>query len=283
MSEGKDNWSRPILVTGGHGKLAKGLAATRQMPVVTVGRSELDVTDEDGALRVLTTATPLVVINTAVRAGVDAAETDDGAMWQVNAVAPGRLARACKHLGVPMIHISTDYVFGARTNRPWREDDPVSPVNAYGRMKAAGESAVHEVGGRVCVVRVAWLFGFHDDFISRLLRTAKDRVSVAADQVGSPTPIVALAERLVLLAKLLSDFNAKVPDLLHIAGSPPVSRAEWVETIFRRLEGEGHSVPKVDRVSLSSFGSSAPRPLFSSLDCSRATLLFGTELDWRHG
>jgi dTDP-4-dehydrorhamnose reductase len=254
------------------------------MPVVRVGRSELDITDEDRALRILTTATPLAVINAAVRAGVDAAEADDGSMWKVNAVAPGRLARACQRLGIPMIHISTDYVFGARTNRPWREDDPVSPVNAYGRMKAAGESAVHEVGGRVCVVRVAWLFGFQNDFISRLLRTGgQGSVSVAADQVGSPTPIVPLAERLVLLAKLLADPNAKVPDLLHIAGSPPVSRAEWVETIFRRLEGEGHSVPKVDRVSLSSFGSSAPRPLFSSLDCSRATLLFGTELDWRHG
>jgi dTDP-4-dehydrorhamnose reductase len=270
-----------ILVAGGAGRLGRQLAAAGDARIRPLGRSEFDLSDEAGMRRALANHPPLAVINAAVRAGVDAAEGDDGGMWDVNAVAPGRLARACGDLGIPMIHISTDYVFGAPTTRPWREVDPISPVNAYGRMKAAGEQAGLTAGGRTCVVRVAWLFGFEDDFISRLLRTPADgKVRVAADQVGSPTPVAPLAMRLIRLVDMLQNKASVVPPILHVAGSPPVSRADWVEAMLQRLHAGGKRVPSVERVPMALFRAAARRPHFSALDCSCATALFGADIDW---
>jgi dTDP-4-dehydrorhamnose reductase len=172
-------------------------------------------------------------------------------------------------------------VFGAPTNRPWRETDPTSPLNAYGRMKAEGELNVLGAGGRSCVVRVAWLFGDGNDFIVRLLRNRDGGpVRVAIDQIGSPTPIFTLAKRLLALTEHMVS-HAAIPPILHLAGSPPVSRANWAATVFEALAHAGQQPPPIIQVPMAELGSVAARPRYSALDCGVAAQLFGGPLDWR--
>lgn len=223
---------------------------------------------------------PDAVINAAAISNVDASEGAVDRAHSVNALAPGQMAEACAEIGAPFIHISTDYVFGGAIDRPWRENDPVSPVNDYGRMKAEAERNVLAVGEAVCVARVAWLFGDGEDFIAHLLRAPGHVAKVASDQVGSPTPIFALAGRLLHLAERMKAGDA-VPRILHLAGSPAVSRADWVSAAFQALRRSGRRTPRIERVPMAYFASAAPRPRYSALDCSLAAELFGGELDWR--
>ena len=271
-----------LLVTGGAGRLARALAARGGDGVTALPRAALDIGDAATVARVLAELKPSAVINAAAVSSVDAA--DAARAHAVNAVAPGVLAAACAAAGAPLIHLSTDYVFGAATDRPWREDDPVSPINAYGRMKAEGEVRALAAGGRVCVARVAWLFGDGEDFIARMLAVgrAKGEVTVAADQIGSPTPIGILAARLLTLAGWMAE-GVATPEILHMAGSPPVSRADWVAAGFAAAAAWGETVPRLVRARLADFPDDAPRPAYSALDTTRATALFGSPIDWRTG
>jgi dTDP-4-dehydrorhamnose reductase len=274
--------SGEILVTGGAGRLARALKRSGGPRIRALTRTELDVTDARAVSETIERLRPLAVINTAATSSVEAAEADPDAAAPVNAVAPGLLARACARSGVPLVHISTDYVFGRGTDRPCREDDPVSPVNAYGRMKAEGERRVLAEGGAAYVVRVAWLFGDGEDFISGLLRSGPGgTVKVAEDQIGSPTPIEALAETLIELAGRMEAGEQGLPSVLHLAGTPPVARADWVAVAFEALERAGCAPPTLERVPMSAFLSAAERPRFSALDCTRSAKLFGRALEWR--
>lgn len=271
-----------IVVTGGQGRLARALASVGGARVRGLSRDDVDVADRAEIQEMLTRVRPEAVINAAVAGSVDGIETNPDAAFAVNAIAPGLLAEACAKSATPLIHISTDYVFGDSTGRAWREDDPVSPINAYGRMKVEGEHRVFAVSAQTCVARVAWLFGDGHDFIARLLRNAhSNSVIVADDQIGSPTPILPLAGRLLELADKMVAGEANVPPLLHLAGDPPVSRADWVATALEALEQAGRPQPRLIRASMDTFTSSAPRPRFSALDNCRATALFGAPLDWR--
>jgi len=250
--------------------------------VFAPGRGDLDITDPAAFAAVLAARRPAAVINAAAVSQVDRAETEPGRVEAVNAVAPGRMAQACAAAGVPLIHVSSDYVFGAATDRPWTEADPVSPINAYGRLKVEGEARVRAAGGRSCTVRVAWLFGDGEDFIAGLLRRgAGTSARVAEDQIGSPTPIHALAERMLALADRLIAGDPAIPPILHLAGSPPVSRADWVEAAFQAVVAAGGRPPPLIRARMADFPSAAPRPTYSALDSGRAAELFGGALDWR--
>ncbi len=127
---------------------------------------------------------------------------------------------------------------------------------------------------------MAWLFGDGKDFIARLLRGQADVVRVTHDQIGSPTPIFSVAKRLLELAERMNEGGA-IPEILHLAGSPPVSRADWVATAFEALQRAGKRTPKLVRVSMAELGSAIPRPNYSALDCTLAAEVLGGQLDWR--
>lgn len=269
-----------VLVTGGSGRLGRALSRAGGASVRGFSSRELDITDAAAIRSALGRLRPDVVINAAALSVVQDSDTAPERARAVNAEAPGDVARACAALGIPLIHISTDYVFGAETQRPWRESDPVSPVNNYGRLKAEGERNVLSACDGACIARVAWLFGDGEDFIASLLRSEAETVRVAYDQIGSPTPIVPLAERLLALAGRMSAGEA-IPKVLHIAGSPPVSRADWVAAAFDALHRAGRKTPRLVRVPMAEFGGTVRRPHYSALDCSLAAELFGGEIDWR--
>lgn len=269
-----------VLVSGGSGRLARALSIAGGAQVLALSRSELDIADASAFQAALAALRPDVVINAAAISSVETSEFAPDRAHAVNASAPGHLARACAEAGTSLIHISTDYVFGAPASRPWRETDPVSPINHYGRQKAEAERNVLAIGAGVCVARVAWLFGDGEDFVARLLQGPADIVRVASDQIGSPTPLAPLAERLLNLAERMRAGNP-VPRIIHLAGSPAVSRFEWAAAAFEALRQAGRRTPELVPVPMSDFGSSVPRPRDSALDCSLAAELFGEPLDWR--
>ncbi|MCP4565269.1 MAG: sugar nucleotide-binding protein [Bosea sp.] len=269
-----------VLVSGGSGRLAQVLARVGGDRVQALSRAELDISEATAFQTALARLKPEVVINAAAIAGLEACERSPERARAVNALAPAQMARVCAQAGTPFIHISTDYVFGAPARRPWREADPVSPVNLYGELKAEAERQVLAAGGEVCIARVAWLFGDGKDFIAHLLRGQDGSVRIARDQIGSPTPIFPLAGRLLDLAGRLAT-RQPVPRLLHLAGSPAVSRADWVATAFDALRLAGRRTPELVPVPMSDLGSSVVRPHYSALDSGLAAELFGGELDWR--
>lgn len=277
---GRDLVQIKVLVTGGSGRLGRALSQAGRANVRGFSHAELDITNAGAVQSALGRLRPDVVINAAALSSVEAADTAPERARAVNAIAPGIVARACTSLGMPLIDISTDYVFGAETLRPWRETDPVSPINSYGRLKAEGERNVLAASSRACIARVAWLFGDGEDFIASLLSRQVETVKVAHDQIGSPTPIFLLARRLLALAERMSAGEA-VPRVLHLAGSPPVSRADWVAAAFEALRRAGRTTPELLRVPMAEFGSASPRPSYSALDCSLAAKLFGEAIDWR--
>ena len=279
MTDERQRYAR-VLVSGGSGRLARTLSLVGGDRVQVMARAELDISEPAAFQAALARLKPDVVINAAAIASLEACERAPERALAVNARAPGRMARTCTETGTPFIHISTDYVFGAPTDRPWRETDPMSPVNLYGELKAEAERQVLAAGGGVCIARVAWLFGDGKDFIAHLLRGQDDVVRIAHDQVGSPTPIVPLAGRLLDLAERMTA-RQPTPHLLHLAGSPAVSRADWVATAFDALRRAGRRTPELVRVPMSDLGSSIIRPHYSALDSGLAAELFGSELDWR--
>jgi dTDP-4-dehydrorhamnose reductase len=269
-----------VLVTGGSGRLARALSIAGGAQVRALSHAELDITDAPAFQAALAALEPDVVINAAAISSVETSEFAGDRAQAVNALAPGHMARACAQARVPFIHISTDYVFGAPASHLWRETDPVSPINNYGRQKAEAERNVLAIGEGVCVARVAWLFGDGKDFIARLLQGPETVVRVASDQIGSPTPIAPLAERLLNLAGRMRA-GEPVPRIIHLAGSPAVSRFDWVATAFAALWQAGCRTPELVPVPMRDLGSPVPRPHDSALDCSLAAEFFGEPLDWR--
>ncbi|MFZ4071374.1 MAG: SDR family oxidoreductase [Caulobacterales bacterium] len=271
--------NQPIVITGAGGRLGRALCT---LPgCVGLTRRALDIADAAAVAAELSALRPRAVINAAAMANVDACETDWTAALRANADGPTVLALACAALGVPFVHVSTDYVFGAEGHaRARREGDPPAPVNAYGQSKLLGEQGVAGAGGVAVVVRTAWLFGFPGDFLDRMIQRAEAKgVVQVTEQVGTPTPVRGLALALRSIAGALLE-GAALPPVLHVAGAPVCSRAEWVETCLAARRDL--AAVAVERVSLGAFAQdAAARPLGTPLDTSLYQCLFSQALDWR--
>lgn len=266
-----------LLVTGARGQLGTDLVAVAGSPagaargvsaVRGLSSDELDITDgqrvRDTVKRFVDGHDHAVVVNAAAYTAVDAAESDVDRAFAVNAVGPGMLAAACGSLGVPLIHVSTDYVFDGAGHRaaPYEVSDPTGPRSVYGRTKLAGERAVLSASGRTYVVRTAWLYGAAGaNFVrtmARLERT-RDTVSVVADQHGSPTWSADLATGLLELA-LAAD--RVPPGLLHCTNAGSTTWFDFARAIFAEL---GADPGRVQPCTSAEFPRPAPRPAYSVL------------------
>jgi dTDP-4-dehydrorhamnose reductase len=242
-----------ILVPGGRGQLGHDLAALSPT-VRAVSSAELDVTTVTAADLAGATA----VINCAAYTAVDAAETDESNAFSVNAVGPGLLAETCASVGIPLIHVSTDYVFSGDGTRPYEPSDPVGPKSAYGRTKLEGERRVLEAGG--WVVRTAWVYGAHgSNFVKTMaaLESSRPSLSVVDDQVGSPTWSHDLAAGLLELASVLP-----AQRLLHATGGGETTWFRFAQAIFEEL---GADPARVRPCTTADFPRPAPRPAYSVL------------------
>jgi dTDP-4-dehydrorhamnose reductase len=271
--------NRPLVITGAGGRLGQAL---RALPgAIGLTRGELDIADAGAVADQLHALSPRAVINAAAMANVDACETDWAAALRANAEGPAVLARACAARGLPLVHVSTDYVFGAEGHaRARRESDLPAPMNAYGRSKLLGEHGVADAGGNAVTVRTAWLFGFAGDFIDRMIHVGRARGALQiTEQLGTPTPVRGLALALRGIAEAMLADKA-LPPVLHVAGAPLCTRAEWVAAGLAAHADLAHI--SLDRVSVSAFAADgAARPLGTPLDTGLYQHLFGQALDWR--
>jgi dTDP-4-dehydrorhamnose reductase len=251
------------LVTGAGGMLGQDLCAVladRGHEVVAATRQVLDITDTAAVTPAVVTAD--VVVNTAAWTDVDGAETAEESATLVNGLAVQTLAAACGEAGVPLIQLSTDYVFDGTATVPYAEDAPPCPVNAYGRGKLAGERAALRHGGYV--VRTAWLYGAHGrNFVKTVLRLAaqRDTLDVVADQRGQPTWTRALAAQLVALGEAATDGRA-APGVYHGTGSGETTWYELARAVFVEA---GLDPARVRPVTTAQFPRPAPRPAYSVL------------------
>ena len=262
------------LIFGSTGQVGTALLQHFEAEVPT--RAEADFLNPEHCADIVRQTPADVVINAAAYTAVDAAEDDYEAAVTVNATTPGALAKACADKDLPFFHISTDYVFDGGGESGWREEDPVCPINAYGRSKSLGEDAVLAAGGQEFVLRTSWVFSkTGDNFVRTMLRLAQARNSldVVSEQIGGPTFAGDIGAALKVMAETVVDTPSLAGGIYHFAGAPEVSRADWVREIIKRTGVE----TAVRDVPLSAFPTPAQRPLNSRLNCDKIAANFGIE------
>lgn len=270
-----------ILVFGQSGQVARELA--RLAPDARfLGRADVDLSDPDAAAAQVAVHRPDVIINAAAYTAVDRAESDGDLARAVNAYAPGAIAHAAARLGVPFLHISTDYVFDGSGHGPRAETAATGPLGVYGATKLAGEDAVASAGGNWAILRTSWVFSAHGaNFVKTMLRLGADRdeLGIVADQIGGPTPAADIAQTLLTMANRM--LQADSPQgIYHFSGAPDVSWADFAGEIFvqARLNCRVRDITTAD------YPTPARRPFNSRLDCTKLARDFGIERpDWRAG
>ncbi|MEV0703758.1 dTDP-4-dehydrorhamnose reductase [Saccharopolyspora sp. NPDC050389] len=266
-----------VLVPGGRGQLGSELAriltARSGALVHAPGSKELDITDAEeiadavGSFAETAKDAELepVVINAAAYTGVDAAESDPDRAARINAEGAADLAKACRTSGLPLLHVSTDYVFPGDGTRPYEPTDPTGPRSVYGRTKLEGERAVLESGARAWVVRTAWVYGARGgNFVKTMIRLSgeRDSLSVVDDQIGSPTWAADLANGLLELAERVADRQDPKQKVLHCTNSGQASWCEFARAIFAEL---GADENRVNPCTTADYPLPAPRPAYSVL------------------
>ncbi|WP_347917642.1 dTDP-4-dehydrorhamnose reductase [Paracoccus marcusii] len=271
-----------LLVFGRTGQVARELAALAA-DATFAGRDRADLTDPAACAALIRAVRPRAVINAAAYTAVDRAETDPDTARLVNADAPAAMARACADLGIPFLHISTDYVFDGSGDGSRAEDAPTAPLGVYGATKLTGEQGVAAAGGTWAVMRTSWVFSAHGaNFVKTMLRLGaeRDRLTVVADQIGGPTPAADIAAACLRMIRVMRDRPDTTGGIYHFAGAPDASWADFA----RQIMAQAGLAAQVADIPSSDYPTPAARPLNSRLDCGRIARDFGiARPDWRAG
>jgi dTDP-4-dehydrorhamnose reductase len=245
---------------------------------------------QPGAVAALVRAQqPQLVLNAVAHTAVDRAEDEPELAHRINADAVAELAAACREAGAKLVHYSTDYVFGGQTTRPWREDDPTTPLAVYGTSKLAGEQAVRDSGCSHFILRTAWVYAARgQNFLRTALRLARERdeIRIVTDQVGCPTPARWLASATALMLAHDAARGEDRSGTWHAVAAGACSWHEFAASIFAEALAAGliEKAPKLHGIPSSEYPAKAKRPADSRLDTSRLAQDFGLQLpDWRVG
>jgi dTDP-4-dehydrorhamnose reductase len=278
---------RPIFVTGGTGQLASALAAA-DGGVHRVGRPAFDFDRPETIKPAFCAANPRLVVNAAAYTAVDAAESDIAAAYRANRDGPAILARLCAETGIPLLHVSTDYVFDGSKPEPYVETDPVGPQGVYGASKLAGEQAVTDSGARAIILRTAWVYAATGkNFVRTMLTVGKtrDRLTVVGDQHGCPTTAVDLADAILAIAALIdrTGWHDDYRGIFHAAGTGATTWHGLAVASFEEAARHGAKVPEVVAIATADWPTPAKRPANSRLDCTRLQDVFNLRLPhWRN-
>ncbi len=276
-----------IIVTGGPGQLVLSMqerGRLRGHDVVALGPPALDLAapDEAAILAQFAAAGCDAVVNAAAYTLVDRAESQPALAHAINAAGAGAVARAAAALGIPVLQVSTDYVFSGDLDRPYDEGDAPGPTGVYGASKLAGEAAVAAAGGNHAILRTAWLYSpFCANFVKTMLNLAqtRDEVGVVADQRGSPTSALDLADACLAVAENLCTSPAPaLRGLFHAAGAGEANWADFAEAIFAAAGTRGGAVARVRRIATADYPTLARRPANSRLDCAKLAAVHGIRL-----
>jgi dTDP-4-dehydrorhamnose reductase len=262
-----------ILMFGSAGQVARGLAVLdwpQPWRLTALGREACDLTQAGVAAAAIDRHRPDLVINAAAYTAVDKAECDEAGAFALNSAAPREMAIATAAAGIPLLHISTDYVFDGRGDHPYREADPCGPLSVYGRSKLEGEIQVREHQPRHVILRTSWVFSqYGANFLRTMLRLGaeRDTVAIVGDQWGGPTAADDIASALARIAMSIAAGNDKF-GTYHFAGAPYTSWHGFARAIFERVAARGERVPgEIRRIATSEYPTPAVRPSNSRLDC----------------
>jgi dTDP-4-dehydrorhamnose reductase len=269
-----------ILLFGARGQLGHELlhaSAARAIPLVALSRTEADITDENAVGAAISRYKPTLVVNAAAYTKVDAAESDTEAARQGNEIGPAVLAAVTAAADVPLVHISTDYVFDGSRDTAYVEDDPTAPINVYGHTKVAGECAVREAAPKHVILRTSWVYGeFGQNFLKTILKlvATRDELRVVSDQYGCPTSTADLANAILSISSRLGA-NENVWGTYHYAGNGATTWHGFATRIVTAQAPITGRAPRVTAILTKDFRTPARRPANSVLDCSRFARVFG--------
>ncbi len=261
-----------ILVIGRSGQLATALQRVGGDAIEAWGSDRFDLAETASMLEKLRQSNARAVINAGGYTAVDRAENDRERAFALNRDGAAALAEACAVLALPLVHLSSDYVFNGAKDGAYVESDPRAPINVYGQSKAEGEDAVLRQGGSV--VRTSWVFAaYGHNFLRTMLTLAEksDRVSVVVDQVGRPTS----AEDLARACLALAERRDAAGEVFHFAGADDATWAEFADGIFDEATARGLKSARVSRMLSAEYPTAATRPPNSRLDSSKFTALAG--------
>lgn len=260
-----------ILVFGKTGQVGSELL--QLSGITALGREDVDLADPSACAAMILHHRPKAVINAAAFTAVDNAEVEELLATSINGYAPTVMAETCAKLEIPLVHISTDYVFDGSSKNSWLPDDATAPQNAYGRTKLLGEIGIKKSGATHAILRTSWVFSpIGRNFFNTMLQLSEkqESLNVVADQIGGPTPAREIAVACLNIAKQLIDDPSK-SGIYHFSGAPDVSWANFAKEIFAQAgrEVEVRPIPSSD------YPTPAKRPLNSRLDCSSTEQVFG--------
>lgn len=275
-----------ILLTGCHGQVGHALIQHLQGlgEIHAFGREQLDLSRSESIRSVMQSLQPAIVINAAAYTAVDQAESEEALALRINAEAPGILAEEAKKIGAYLIHYSTDYVFDGSKQGAWTEDDPVSPLSAYGRSKLAGEQAIVATGVPHLVLRTSWVYGLHGkNFLLTMLRLAQshDSLSIVDDQIGAPTWSHTIAEATANIVRHFpgTEHIEKLSGIYHLCATGHTSWHGFAQAIFSHPAV--YPRPALQAITTAQYPTPARRPANSVMNTEKFRRCFGELPSWQ--
>jgi dTDP-4-dehydrorhamnose reductase len=275
-----------ILVTGCHGQVGHALTQSLQGlgEIHSLAREQLDLSRPESIRAVMQSLQPAIVINAAAYTAVDQAESEEALAMRINAEAPGILAEEAVKIGASLIHYSTDYVFDGSKLGAWMEDDPVSPLSAYGRSKLAGERAIAATGVPHLILRTSWVYGLHGkNFLLTMLRLAqsRDSLSIVDDQIGAPTWSHTIAEATANIIRHFprSEQIEKLSGIYHLCATGHTSWHGFAQAIFSHPAV--HQRPILQPITTAQYPTPARRPANSVMSTQKFQQCFGELPSWQ--
>lgn len=273
-----------LAVTGKNGQVVNALQAlaSAELEIVALGRPELDLAQSETVLKALREVNPDAVVSAAAYTAVDKAESEPEIAFAVNRDGARAVAQAASELGIPVIHLSTDYVFDGTKATPYVESDATGPTSIYGRSKLEGEQAVSKATGNYAILRTAWVYSeYGNNFVKTMLRLSesRDEINVVADQFGCPTSANDIAAAIVTIArKLVADSSSRLRGVFHLTGTGETSWANFAKRIFAFAEEHGGKLMIVNDITTAQYPTPAKRPANSRLDCTKLEEVYGIKL-----
>ncbi|TIM98664.1 MAG: dTDP-4-dehydrorhamnose reductase [Mesorhizobium sp.] len=277
-----------LVVTGRDGQVAASLLeagpAAAGVEVIAIGRPQLDLARPDTEIEAIAAAKPDIVVSAAAYTAVDQAEDEPDLAFAVNAVGAGKVAQAASRLGVPVIHLSTDYVFDGTKDAAYVETDATAPRSVYGASKLAGEQAVASANPHHLILRTAWVYSpFGKNFVKTMLRLAADRdeIAVVADQWGNPTSALDIADAILHAAAQLHE-GAGTSGIYHLAGTGEANWSGFARHILDTSRVLGGPWARVRDIATMDYPTKARRPANSRLSSAKFAAAFGWNApEWR--